>query len=79
MHVRVLAKVFQFGLLVVGVHGDIHGTNLGTGIEQGEPVGYIGSPDAHVRTALHTYGYKAFGHVVYASVKLAPAEAQVTV
>ena len=79
VHVRVLAEVFQFGLLVVGVHRDIDGAYLGAGVEQGEPVGHVGGPDAHVRATLHADGDEALGHVVHATVELAPGETQVAV
>ena len=79
VHVRVLAKVFQFGLLVVGVYRYRHGTNLGTGVEEGEPVGHVSCPDAHVRTAFHADGEEAFRHVIDPFVELAPREAQVAV
>ena len=48
VHVGVLAQIFQFRLFVVGVHGDKYGTNLCGGIEEGEPVGNVGGPYAHV-------------------------------
>ena len=79
VHVRILAKVFQLGLLVVGVHGYRHGTNLGTGIEEGEPVGHVSCPDSHVRTSFHTDGEQAFRHVVHPFIELTPCEAQVAV
>ena len=79
VHVGVMAEVFQFGLLVVGVHGYGYGTNLGTSVEEGEPVGHIACPDAHVGSALYTDGEQALGHVVHTFVELAPSEAKVAV
>ena len=32
MHIRVLAKIFQFGLLIVRIYSNIYRPNLGTGI-----------------------------------------------
>ena len=32
MHIRVLAEVFQFGLFIVGIYGNVDGSYLGTGI-----------------------------------------------
>ena len=79
VHVRVLAKVFQLGLFIVGVHGYRHSTNFGTGVEEGEPVGHVSCPDAHVRTSFHTDGEQAFRHVVHPFIELTPCEAQVAV
>ena len=79
VHVRVLAEVFQFCLFVIGVDRHIHGPYLGAGIEQGEPVGHVGGPDAHVRAAGDADGDEPARHVVHAPVELAPREAQVAV
>ena len=79
MHVRVLAKVFQFGLLVVGVHRNGYGTNLGTSIKECQPIRNITRPNTYVSTSFYTDRKKTFGHIVYTFVELAPSEAEVTV
>ena len=79
VHVGVLAQVFQFGLFVVGVHGDSHRSDFGTGIEEGQPVGHIACPDADVGATFHTNGQESFGHMVYAFVELLPGESQIAV
>ena len=78
-HIGVLAEVFKFVLLIIGVHCDEHGTNLGSGIKEGEPVWHIRSPDADIGTFLDANGNQTFGQIVYTLVELAPSEAQVTV
>ena len=79
MHVGVLTKILQFRLLVVRVDGDCYGPDFGTGIQKGQPVGYVAGPDAHVRVFLHSDGQQAFGHTVHPFVELFPGEAQVAV
>ena len=77
VHVGVLAEVLQLVLLVVGVDGHEHGTNLCRSVEEGQPVGYVGGPDADVGTFLDTDSDEAFGEVIDALVELAPGEAEV--
>ena len=48
LHVGVLTQILKLVLLVVGVYSHQNGTNLCCGIEEGEPVGHIGSPDTYV-------------------------------
>jgi len=79
VHVRILAEVFQFRLLVVGVYRHRHGPNLGTGIKEGQPVGHVSCPDAYMGSFFHSDGKQSFGHVVHTFVELAPSEAQVAV
>lgn len=79
MHVRVLAQVFQFRLLVVGVHRNGYGTYLGTSIEEGQPVGHVFRPDAHMCAMGHPDGKQPLCHVVHTAVELAPRKAQVAV
>ena len=79
VHVRVLTEILQLTLLVVRVHRHQHGTDLGSGIEERQPVGHVRRPDTHVRASLHTDGDQSLGEVVHSLVELAPGEAQVTV
>ena len=79
VHVGVLAEVLELVLLVVGVHGDEHGADLGCGIEEGKPVGYVGSPDADVGSSFHANGDESLGEVVHTLVELRPCESQVAV
>ena len=79
VHVRVLAEIFQFILLVVGVHGDKHRTNLGGSIEEREPVGHVGGPDTDIATFGDTDGQESLGQVIHALIELFPCEAQVAV
>ena len=77
--VGVLYQKFEFVLLVIGVDGDQDGADLGSGVQEGEPVGYVGSPDAHVGAVFYADREQSFGHVVDATVEFAPGEAQVAV
>ena len=79
MHVRVLAKVFQFGLLVVGVYCNSNSTNLGTSIKECQPIRNIACPYTYVCTFFYADRKQALGHVVYTFIELAPSEAKVTV
>ena len=79
VHVGVGTQVLQLVLLVVGVDGDEHGTYFGCGIKEGQPVGHVGGPDAHVGALLHANRQQALGQIVDTLVELAPGEAQVTV
>ena len=79
MHIGVLTEILQLVLLVVGVHRHQHGTDLGGGVEEGQPVGHVCSPDTYVRAFLHTNGNQALGEVVYTLIELTPSKAEVTV
>ena len=79
VHVRVLTQVLQLRLLVVGVHRHGHRANLGTSVQERQPIGHIARPDAHVRTTLHTDGEQSLGHVVHTLVEFAPRKPQVAV
>ena len=79
LHVGVLTEILQLVLLIVGVYRHEHGTNLGCGIEEGEPVGHVGGPDTHIGTFLHADRYQAFSQIIHTLVELRPGEAQVAV
>ena len=70
LHIRVLTEILQFVLLIVGVYRYKHGTNLGGSIKEGEPVGYIGGPDTHIRAFLHTYGNQTLGKIIHTLIEL---------
>ena len=70
----------QFSAMAyVVVNCDQYGTNLRCGVEEGQPVGHVGSPDAHVGATLHANADQALGQVIDTLVELAPSEAQVAV
>ena len=79
MHIRVLAEIFQFGLFVVGVYRNGYGTDLGTCIEECQPVGYIPCPDTDMGSFFHADAQQAFCQVIYSFVKLFPGKPQVAV
>ena len=79
VHVRVLAEIFQLSLFVVGINSDCHCTNLGTGIEESQPVRHISCPNTYVSSFFHSDGKQTFRHIVHTFVELAPCEAQVAV
>ena len=79
MHIGVLTQIFKLVLLVVGVHRYQHGTDLGCGVKEREPVGHISGPDTHVGTTLNTNGDKTLGQIVHTLVELTPCKAKVTV
>ena len=79
VHVGVLAQILQLALFVIRVHRDEYGADLGRGIEEGEPVGHVGGPDAYIETLLYADGDEALGQVVYTPVELFIGEAQVAV
>ena len=79
MHIGVLTQILELALLVVGVDGYQHGTDLGGGIEERQPVGHVGSPDTYVGATLHTNGNQTLGEVIHTLVELAPGKAQVAV
>ena len=49
MDIRVFDQEFQFALLVVGIDGNGHCSDLGGSIQECKPVGDIGRPDADMR------------------------------
>ncbi|OAV75111.1 hypothetical protein Barb7_01312 [Bacteroidales bacterium Barb7] len=79
MQVGILHEVFQFALLVIGVYGDHHRPDFRTGIEEGQPVGHIGRPDADVRPVRDADRQHSLRHIVRPAVELAPREAEVAV
>ncbi len=79
MHIGVLAEILQLVLLVVGVHGDEHRTDLRGGVEEGEPIRHVRRPDTHVTALLHTDGDQAFRQVVHTFVEDLPCETEVAV
>ena len=79
VHIRVLAKIFQLSLLVVGIYSDCHCANLGTGIQECQPVRHISCPNTYVSSFLNSDGKQTLCHIVHALVELAPSEAQVAV
>ena len=79
VHIRVLTQILQLVLLVTGVYRNQDGTNLGGSIEEGQPVGHIGCPDADVRAFLDTDGDQTFGQIIDTFVELRPSKSEVTV
>ena len=79
VHIRVFAEIFQFALLIVGVDGDEHRSYLRRGIEESEPIGHVGGPDAHIASLGDTNGEQSFSQIIDPLVELFPCEAQVPV
>ena len=79
VHIRVLAEILQFGLLVVCIYSDCNCTDLGTGVKECKPIRNITCPDTHMGTLLDTYGKETLGHIVHTFVEFAPGKAEITV
>lgn len=79
VQISVLDEIFQFALLVIRIDGDEHGSYLGSGIEEGEPVGDVGRPYPDMGSFAYADGQHAFGHTVNALVEDFPGEAKVAV
>ena len=78
-NVGVFDQKFQFVLLVIGVDGDLYGSQISLSLEKSQPVGDVGGPNTHMRPLSDTDSHQAFGHIIYSLVKLLVRKAQVSV
>ena len=79
MHIRILAKIFQFRLLIIRIYCDVYRTNLGTGIQQCQPIGHVRCPYADMSTTFHTNSDQSFRHIIHTLVQLTPGKTKITV
>ena len=79
MHIRVLTKIFQLGLLIVRIYRNIYRTNFGTSIKQRQPIRNISRPNADMGSPFHTDRNKSFRHIIHTVIELAPGETEIAV
>ena len=79
MDIRVFDQEFQFALLVVGIDGNGHCSDLGGGIQECKPVRDISRPDTDMRAMFDPDRKHAFRHPVYTFVEFLPGETEVAV
>ena len=79
MHIGVLAEIFELRLLVIGIYGHSHRTDLRTCIKKCEPVRYITCPYSHMGTSFDSYCKETLGHVVYTFIEPAPCKTEIAV
>ena len=79
MHIGILAKILQLGLLIIRIHRDVYRTNLGTSIQQCQPIGHVRRPNTDMSTTFHTNSDQSFRHIIHTLVKLAPCKTKITV
>ena len=79
MHIRILAKIFQFRLLIIRIYCDVYRTNLGTGIQQCQPIGHVRCPYADMSTTFHPNSDQSFRHIIHTLVQLTPGKTKITV
>ena len=79
MHIGILAEILQLGLLIIRIHRDVYRTNLGTSIQQCQPIGHVPRPNTDMSTTFHTNSDQSFRHIIHTLVKLAPCKTKITV